>query len=93
MLLLDEDQLSDRDLPSAGDANGPNSRNAKKKEQLLSEIAEEDDVSSISETMKNPYGTAGQPANGARIGGLGSGGKRSSVASVQSTSKLSATHE
>jgi len=59
MLLLDEDQLSDRDLPSSSDANGPNFRNGKKKEQLLSEIAEEDDISSISESMKNPYGMVG----------------------------------
>ena len=94
MLLIDEEQISERDLPGVSDANGLNSRGgAKKKEQLLSEIAEEDDVSSISETMKNPYGNVGQAGNGARVPGIGSGGKRSSVASVQSTSKLSAAHE
>ena len=32
MLLLDEDQLSDRDLPPASDAHGPNLRGGKKKE-------------------------------------------------------------
>ena len=32
MLLLDEDQLSDRDLPPGSDIHAPNPRNGKKKE-------------------------------------------------------------
>ena len=61
------------------------------KDQLLSEIAEEDDlVSSISESTKNPYGAA----KGGGQGTFGPGGRSSvaSVKSVKSTSKLSAAN-
>lgn len=43
--------------------------------------------------MKNPYAIAGLGNNGAKGTALGSGGKRSSVASVHSTSKLSVAHD
>ena len=49
MLLLDEQSISDKDYGS--EANGPNLKKiGQKKEQLLSEIAEEDDVSNMSES-------------------------------------------
>jgi hypothetical protein len=47
MLLLDEDQVFEKDLPKKEVNKG-------KKDQLLSEIAEEDDISNVSE--RNPYG-------------------------------------
>ena len=78
MLLLDEDQEFDKDLPKM--------RGARKHDQLLSEIAEEDDVSNVSESVKNPY-LAG--ANSFAPGGKSS---ITSVKSVQSTSKISAHH-
>ena len=49
MLLLDEDQVFEKDLPKEKVNKG-------KKDQLLSEIAEEDDISSVSESVRNPYG-------------------------------------
>jgi len=49
MLLLDEDQVFEKDLPKEKNNKG-------KKDQLLSEIAEEDDISSVSESVRNPYG-------------------------------------
>jgi hypothetical protein len=77
MLLLDEDQVFDKDLPKKEINRG------QKKDQLLSEIAEEDDVSSVSES-RNPYGL-GPQNSGAKNGrsSLGPGGK-SSITSVKS---------
>ena len=77
MLLLDEDQVFDKDLPKKDIMKG------QKKDQLLSEIAEEDDVSSLSES-RNPYGL-GSLNSGAKNGrsSFGPGGK-SSVTSVKS---------
>ena len=49
MLLLDEND--DKDVPNPKEA-----KRGKPAEILLSEIAEEDDVSSVSESIKNPYG-------------------------------------
>jgi hypothetical protein len=43
MLLLDEDQLSDKDLPSSGGDSIIGHKKKGQKENLLSEIAEEDD--------------------------------------------------
>ena len=88
MLLLDEDQVFEKDLPKKDVIKG------KHKDQLLSEIAEEDDISSVSESVRNPYGL-GLGSNGKNgHSTFGPGGKSSvtSVKSVQSTSKLSASH-
>jgi hypothetical protein len=74
MLLLDEDQIFDKDLPSKKEGK------TKKQDQLLSEIAEEDDVSSISESIKNPYGLV---SGNKKTDSFGPGGK-SSVTSVKS---------
>jgi hypothetical protein len=52
MLLLDEDQVFDKDLPK----KDVMIKAGKKVDQLLSEIAEEDDVSCVSESIRNPYG-------------------------------------
>lgn len=52
MLLLDENE--EKDVP-----NQKELAKGKKAEVLLSEIAEEDDVSSISESIRNPYGFNG----------------------------------
>ena len=89
MLLLDEDQVFEKDLPRK-DNKG------KRQDQLLSEIAEEDDVSCISESVRNPYGVGPLNASSNKNrSSFGPGGKSSitSVKSVQSTSKLSATHQ
>ena len=89
MLLLDEDQHQDKDIPNGLGRSKKDPKGAK--DQLLSEIAEEDDlVSSISESTKNPYGAA---KNGHQ-GTFGPGGRSSvaSVKSVKSTSKLSAAN-
>lgn len=75
MLLLDENE--DKDMP-----NPKEQRRGKPAEILLSEIAEEDDVSSVSESMKNPYGFQ-QRLSQSKIGSFGPGGK-SSVTSVKS---------
>lgn len=87
MLLLDEDQVFEKDLPKKDVIKG------KQKDQLLSEIAEEDDISSA-ESVRNPYGL-GMGSNGKNAqNSFGPGGKSSvtSVKSVQSTSKLSSSH-
>lgn len=56
MLLLDENE--EKEVPNQKDlAKG------KKAEALLSEIAEEDDVSSVSESIRNPYGFNGGGQN------------------------------
>ena len=57
MLLLDEDQVFEKDLPKE-------KLNKGKKDQLLSEIAEEDDISSVSESVRNPYGLQSNGKNG-----------------------------
>ena len=90
MLLLDEDKHQDKDIPN-GLGRPKKEPKGAAKDQLLSEIAEEDDlVSSISESTKNPYGAA----KGGGQGTFGPGGRSSvaSVKSVKSTSKLSAAN-
>lgn len=49
MLLLDDNE--DKEMPNPKDH-----KRGKPAEILLSEIAEEDDVSSVSESIRNPYG-------------------------------------
>lgn len=87
MLLLDEDQVFEKDLPKK------DAIKANKKDQLLSEIAEEDDISShVSESVRNPYGIGSNVKNGQSSFGPGGKSSVTSVKSVQSTSKLSSSH-
>jgi hypothetical protein len=92
MLLLDENE--ERDVPNSKD----HGHKGKKAEVFLSEIAEEDDISSVSESIRNPYGfNVGQHrlSNSKQSSSFNPGGRSStaSIKSVQSTSKLSASHQ
>lgn len=70
MLLLDEHNDDPLETMPVGLDRDPAS---KKKQQILSEIAEEDDVSSISETLKHSHPYGALAASGTKRGKAGSG--------------------
>ena len=90
MLLLDENEANDDPLlqmPSAVDS----SKQPQKKQQILSEIAEEDDVSTISESMKHshPYGAlASGSKRGKANSGLGTFGPNGKASTLSNNSEL-----
>jgi hypothetical protein len=92
MLLLDENNDDSIDIPATTpETGGKAAKNKNQNQQILSEIAEEDDVSTISESLKHshPYGAlASGSKRGKASSGLGTFGPNGKESTYSNNSEI-----